>query len=441
MNTLPQNLAGIYASLREKNRLHRAWIGFLLPILVGLSVLWGGGAVAQTPATVGGVKAEKKTDQKTVKSDEPTDIPAPAADDSEVRMGRENAEENDKQVKLITDPAIVERVNRIGQEIAAVANKYPIPAKWGSSQMKRFQYTFKVVDDKDVNAYSLPGGFIYVNKGLLDFTRSDDELAGVLAHEVAHAAHHHMVKLLREQSKIDRVLLPLKLLAMGLLITKPGTNASDAQNLLLATQLYAIAKINTYGVEAEKDADHMGIYLLTKTRYNPVGLYSFMTRLATLERNKILVDLGIFRTHPPGEERVEAAQSLLAELNIPILLSSVDPSLHATVTMVKGKTETETLAEIKFRDIVLCRVTADAGKTAEERGQMLAKRFTGLFDARLQPFEVRATPDQTRVLVRGQMFLTTADAVAQEKTIPQLAREMVDAILRINQSRQLSSGQ
>lgn len=373
--------------------------------------------------------------------EEPTVIPLAADDDSEVRLGRQNAEEHDRQVKLITEPAIVERVNRIGQEIAAIANTVPIPARWGSSQLKQFRYTFKVVDDRDVNAYSLPGGFIYVNKGLLDFVRSDDELAGVLAHEVAHAAHHHMMKLLREQSRIDRATLPLRLLAMGLLIGKPGTNASDAQNLLLATQLYAIARINSYGIEAEKDADHMAIHLLLRTRYNPVGLYSFMSRLAMLERSKIAVDLGIFRTHPPAEERVTAAQELLADLNIPIRLSEVDPTLQATVTMVLAPDGDTPLAEIRFRDIVLCRVAADSKHSAQERGQQIARRLTALIDTRLMPFEVRVNTDQTRVLVRGLPLLTITDARAQDKTVPQLARELADAILQVTQSRMLLSAQ
>src|SRR5579872_2476080 len=121
------------------------------------------------------------------------------AEDPEVKLGRENAAENDKNIKLVTDAAVVDRVNRIGQEIAAVANSVEIPAIWGTPNVKKFAYTFKVVDDKDVNAYSLPGGFIYVNKGLLDYVHSDDELAGVLAHEITHAAHHHMVKLMHEQ--------------------------------------------------------------------------------------------------------------------------------------------------------------------------------------------------------------------------------------------------
>ena len=252
-------------------------------------------------------------------------------EDNEIRIGRENAEENDKQVKLVTDAAMVERVNRIGKEIAEAANKYAIPAKWGSSQLKQFQYTFKIVDDKDVNAYSLPGGFIYVNKGLLNYVRSDDELAGVLAHEVSHAAHHHMVKLMREQNKIQNILLP----AVIAILAASKSGANDAAHLLIASQLYLVAKINTYGVEAEKDADRTGLTLLTHTKYNPVGLYSFMLRMAVDERNHTYGELGIYQTHPPGKERAEAAKQFLEDQVIPLRLSDVDPTLLASVSPVE----------------------------------------------------------------------------------------------------------
>ena len=142
----------------------------------------------------------------------PAPIPTAKPDDAEVRLGRDNADEHDKQSKLITDPAQLDRVRRIGNEIAAIANKEVIPAYWGHAQMKQFQYVFKIVDDKDVNAYCMPGGFVYVCKGLLDKVRSDDELAGVLAHEISHAAHHHILKLLKEQSKIQKATLPIQLI-------------------------------------------------------------------------------------------------------------------------------------------------------------------------------------------------------------------------------------
>jgi beta-barrel assembly-enhancing protease len=362
-------------------------------------------------------------------------IPIPPDDDPEIRLGRENAEENDKQIKLLTDPIYVDRVNRIGQELAALANRHIIPALWGSPQNKQFKYSFKVVNDKDVNAYSLPGGFIYVNKGLLDFVRSDDELAGVLAHEVAHAAHHHMLKLLAEQKKIDRALLPLQLLAVALLASNTRSNVADFQALQLGTQLYSIARLNGYGIEAEKDADHMGFLLMTKSRYNPVGLFSFLNRLATQEKTRMAMDMGIFRTHPPSPERVEAAESLLKELSIPIRLSEVDPTLQLTVVMTKSGKDGAELAEIKMREVLLCRVGAEGTEAAGERARRLAKRLDSLFDNRLLAFEVRANKDQTRVTVRGITVLTANDAALQGKTIPELAKEMGDAVLLINQRR------
>lgn len=363
--------------------------------------------------------------------------PVVLVEDPEVKLGREAAEENDKHIKLTADSAILERVNRIGQEIAVAANKVAIPAEWGDSKLKQFNYTFKVVDDKDVNAYSLPGGYIYVNKGLLDYVHSDDELAGVLAHEIGHAAHHHVMKLLREQKKIQNVLNPLQLVALAAIIAGKGQGGQAGSNILIGSQLYNTAKVNGYSVEAEKDADHTGLLLLTHTHFSPVGLYTFQIRLAGYERGLIHGELGILRDHPPGPERAAAAKKLLEDLNIPIYFSEVDPAWRASVTAVKlGATDA---AEIKIHDIVVCRVVADEGMTAQQRGEKLAKRLSNLFDRQLQPFEIRASKDQTRVLARGVPILTEADAAAQGKTIETLAREMADAITMLNQRLQIDS--
>ena len=398
--------------------------GGLMALLVALTTP----AFAQTPP---------------VATPEAAPIVYTSADDGEVKLGRENAEANDKQVKLVTDAALVERVDRIGQELAAVANRMPIPALWGSSQLKPFHYTFKVVDDKDVNAYSLPGGFVYVNKGLLDAVRSDDELAGVLAHEIGHDAHHHMVKLIHENNKLNKFLQPLTLLALGVLVGSGGQTAVDAGNLIYASQLYSVARINSYGVDAEKDADHTGLLLMTHTRYNPVGLYSFMIRLAALERGQGNIDLGIYRTHPPANERVEAAKNLLNELKIPIYLSAVDPTLQLQVSAVKPDKDGTgaALEEIKMRDVLLCRVAGTDAQTAETRARQIAQRMDALIDAQLQPFEVRANREQTAVLARGQAILTEQDALAQKITITELARSLSEAVARIRQKRVLESRQ
>src|SRR5262249_6265271 len=150
-------------------------------------------------------------------------------------------------------------------------------------------------------------------------------------------------------------------------------NGEAAQNLWLSSQLYTIARVNSYGVEAEKDADRTGIILLTHTHYNPVGLYSFMIRLPAYEKNKIYGDLGIFQTRPPGDERVAAAKKQLEEMKIPILLSEVDPTQLLNVRLIRAGDEGTELAEISMGRIVVCRVTAAEGLTAEQRAQRIAK--------------------------------------------------------------------
>ena len=216
-----------------------------------------------------------------------------ADEDEEVKLGRENALENDKVIKLVTDPTITDRVNRIGQEIAKVANEIEVPAIWGSAAVKKFAYTFKVVDEKDINAYSLPGGFIYINKGTLEFSQSDDEIAGVLAHEVAHASHHHMMKLIKEQNKIQNAML------IPMLIAILGGGGDGAATAMQVGQIYTVAKMNSFGVEAEQDADQAAVHYMRRTSYNPVGVLTFMERLARKERFQPQVELGIYRTPPP----------------------------------------------------------------------------------------------------------------------------------------------
>ena len=412
------------ASFRRSCRRHSLSLGLLAIGAFGLSL--SGHAQKAPPAPTSAKPASKVDDKK------PGVV---LSEDNEVRIGRENAEENDKHVTLVADAKLVERVNRVGQDIAAVANTIPIPATWGSPQLKKFNYSFKIVDEKDVNAYSLPGGYIYINKGLLDYVHSDDELAGVLAHEVTHALHHHMVKLQHEQNKIQNILIPL--LAGVLIATK--AQANDIGNAVNGAYLYMTAKSNTYGVEAEKDADHGAILLLTHTRYNPAGLYSFMLRLAVDERNRTYGDLGIFRTHPPGNERAASAKELLEELKLPVHLSDVDPTLLVSITMFKGIGSKPDIAELKWHGVTLCRIYPADTQTAEQRAQKVAKGFNALIDSSLQPYEVHASHDGTRVLARSVVVLTEADAVAQNKTIAALAKEVSDAVMQVNQRRQLDN--
>lgn len=406
---------------------HSLLVGLCLIAVLGLSRV----ALAQNNTAL-----PSSTPSDTTKQD-PVLIPVAKPDDPEVRLGRDNADEHDKQVKLLTDPVLLDRVRRIGNEIASVANKATIPAYWGHAQMKQFQYVFKIVDDKDVNAYCMPGGFVYVCKGLLDKVNSDDELAGVLAHEISHAAHHHVLKLLKEQSKIQRATLPLQLLSLLMIFVGRGAASGDAINIYTATNLYEVAKTNTYGVEAEKDADQTGIRLLMQTRYNPVGLYSFMIRLAALERRSLAFELGIYRTHPPGEQRVEAAKKLMQELNIPLLLSQVDPTLRATIAPVQKQENTVPQLEIQIMGLKVCRVVGTEDSPPDARAERIAKRLDYLFDTNISPLEIALTRDRTKVVARGQALFVTEDAEGQGLTMEDLLRNFKEAVVAVHQKRRI----
>lgn len=347
-----------------------------------------------------------------------------AEEDPEIKLGRESAAEHDKTVKFVTDEKLIERVNRIGNEIAQVANTTQVPMLWGRPGLKVLPYSFKVVDEKDVNAYSMPGGFIYVNRGLMEFVKSDDELAGVLAHEIVHAAHHHVIRLIAEQQKVQLTALAPALISI--LLGKGGGDTTS--NLLLAGQLYTIAKVNSWSVDAEKDADNAAVHFLMKTKYNPVGLLTFMERLARQERLRPEVELGIYRTHPPSLERSQTMVRLLDRLGVPIKRREVDPSLGARVEMIEK--DDVAYADVTMNGTLIVRLAATEAVSAEERGRALVQSVNTLFDDNLVSFDLGLSTDKTRVLARRRTLiaLTDGDARGAGQSVRQAAEGAVEAL-------------
>ncbi|MGC8783201.1 MAG: M48 family metalloprotease [Armatimonadota bacterium] len=349
-----------------------------------------------------------------------------AEEDPEVRMGREAVQEIERTLRLVTDPALVERVNRIGQEIAAVANSLEIPVTWGINKRSQFTYTFKVVDDKDVNAFSLPGGFIYVNKGLLDYVQSDHELAAVLAHEIAHASHHHLLRLGQENEKINRrVTLPALLV-----LVLSGAPPRDLSNVMMGVQLYQIAKLNGYTQEAEMDADHAAIYYLTRTKYNPVGMLTFMERLARDEARRPERQLGIFRTHPPSRERAQAMLNLFKQLNIPVNRRAVARILP--VELREKSVQSGSLTEVYLDSVPVFAPADSNGKSSAERARQIGERLDSLLNDGIQMFDIRLSSDKRTVVARNSPILTVEpeDAALHGKSMQELAEQASNAIKR-----------
>jgi predicted Zn-dependent protease len=209
--------------------------------------------------------------------------------EKEVRLGRELAAEVDRQAKFIEDPLITEYVNRVGQNIVLHSDA-------------KVPFTIKVIDSDEVNAFALPGGFFYVNKGLLLAADNEAELAGVMAHEIAHVAARHAVE---NSTKATM----LEYLALGGSIFLGGWPGVIFQNTAGLGLLGAFMKFSR---GAEEEADKLGVQYLYAAGYDPTAMATMFEKLESKGKKKPGFIARAFSTHPAPPDRRASALSLAA---------------------------------------------------------------------------------------------------------------------------------
>jgi predicted Zn-dependent protease len=209
--------------------------------------------------------------------------------EKEVRMGREAAAEVDRQAKFIEDPVITEYVNRVGQNIVLHSDA-------------KVPFTIKVIDSDEVNAFALPGGFFYVNKGLLLAADNEAELAGVMAHEIAHVAARHAVE---NQTKASL----LEYAALGASIFLGGIPGMIYQNTAGIGLLGIFMKFSR---SAEEEADKLGVQYMYAAGYDPGAMATMFEKLEAKNKKKPGFISRAFATHPAPPERRAAALALAA---------------------------------------------------------------------------------------------------------------------------------
>ena len=209
--------------------------------------------------------------------------------EKEVRLGRELAAEVDRQAKFIEDPIITEYVNRVGQNIVLHSDA-------------KVPFTIKVIDSDEVNAFALPGGFFYVNKGLVLAADNEAELAGVMAHEIAHVAARHAVE---NQKKAEltqyAILIPSIIFGGGLgqLIYQGGGFA-------------ALLGFMRFSRGAEEEADKLGVQYMYAAGYDPTAMATMFEKLEAKNKKKPGFISKLFATHPAPPERRAASLALAA---------------------------------------------------------------------------------------------------------------------------------
>jgi predicted Zn-dependent protease len=209
----------------------------------------------------------------------------------EVQLGAQYSAQINRQMPMLNDQATINYVNQIGQQIAQIADPRGI------------RYHFYVVNSDVVNAFALPGGYVYVNRGLIERADNLSELAGVLAHEVGHVAERHSIEQLQRAQNAN---LGLQVL-YGVLL---GRNPSGVEQA--GIQVGGGAVFAGYGRDAEREADAVGVNYMVRAGYNPIGMATFFEELLQMQQRQPSRVEQWFSTHPTTQERVTNTRAIIA---------------------------------------------------------------------------------------------------------------------------------
>jgi len=210
--------------------------------------------------------------------------------EKEIALGKQLAQEVERQAKIIDDPVIAEYVNRVGQNIVRNSDA-------------KVPFTIKVLDTDEVNAFALPGGFFFVNTGLILKADSESELAGVMAHEIAHVAARHGTKQATRGELINIASIPL--IFMG-----GWTGYAIRQGAGLAIPLGFL----NFSRAFEREADYLGLQYMYKTGYDPTSFVDFFEKIQSMEKKKPGTVSKVFSTHPMTDDRIKAAQEEIQKI-------------------------------------------------------------------------------------------------------------------------------
>ena len=210
--------------------------------------------------------------------------------ESEIKMGKMYASEIEKSTRFITDPVVTEYVNRIGQNIVKNSDcKVP--------------FTIKVIDSDEINAMALPGGFFYVNSGLILNADEEAELAGVMAHEVAHVCAHHVARQMTRANYAQLGTIPLIFIGGW-----TGYGIYEAASIGIPITFLHFSR------EFEAQADFLGVQYMYRAGYDPQAFISFFEKIQALEKRKPGLVAKAFSDHPQTPDRIEHSQEEIAHI-------------------------------------------------------------------------------------------------------------------------------
>jgi predicted Zn-dependent protease len=237
--------------------------------------------------------------------------------ETEIRMGKSYAMQLEKSVKFVNDPVVTEYVNRIAQNLVKNSDA-------------KVPFTIKVIDSDEVNAMALPGGFMYVNSGLILTADDEAEMAGVIAHEISHVAAHHAV---REQTRMNYAQLgTIPLIFIG---GWTGYGIYEAAQIGIPLTFLQFSR----GFEAQ--ADFLGVQYMYRAGYDPQAFVTIFEKLENLEKTKPHLISKAFSSHPQTPDRIEATQKEIATILPPraeyVVTTSEFDDVKARLARIENK--------------------------------------------------------------------------------------------------------
>jgi beta-barrel assembly-enhancing protease len=237
--------------------------------------------------------------------------------ETEISMGKSYAMQLQKSVKFIDDPVVTEYVNRIAQNLVKNSDA-------------KVPFTIKVIDSDEVNAMALPGGFMYVNSGLILTADDEAEMAGVIAHEISHVAAHHAV---REQTRMNYAQLgTIPLIFIG---------GWTGYGIYEAAQIGIPLTFLTFSRGFEAQADFLGVQYMYRAGYDPQAFVTIFEKLENLEKTKPHLIAKAFSSHPQTPDRIEATQKEIATLLPPraeyVVTTSEFDDVKARLARIENK--------------------------------------------------------------------------------------------------------
>ena len=210
----------------------------------------------------------------------------------EISNGKQYSMEIEKSAHLVTDPVVVEYVNRIGQNLVKNSDA-------------KVPFTIKVIDSEEINAMALPGGFFYVNSGLILAADEEAELAGVMAHEIAHVAAHHAAREMTRMNYMQMGQIPLIIFTQG---------SWTGYGIYEASQLAVPLTFLKFSRNFESEADWLGLQYMYKAGYDPQALIQFFEKLDALEKHKPGTLSRAFSDHPATPDRIARSEDEIATI-------------------------------------------------------------------------------------------------------------------------------